>query len=534
MKRHAKPSLGAVTALVACIAISAVPATASADACPNDAFRVGASANLPDCRAYEMVTPPQKNGADVLPNPQRTRAAASGNAIQFSSLTGFGDVRGGSRATDYIAVRDSDGVWRTHGITPVQEPSSFVPDVGAGFEPRYMGEFSSDLSQGVFMAKTPLTTAPNVAHTVNLYLRNDLLTPGAGAYQLLTDAVSDQGSVYDPSLALQPQVAGASADFSHVLFESRRSLLPETAALDPSEPKLYEWVNGTLRYVGMVPTAPASTCGGAGPACVASVSQAGRGALFENSYTLGTISQDGRRVVFTVPDPIGGAQVHDGQLYLRDDQGTPALSDDVTVQVNASERVVPDTQQTALFWAASSDGSKVFFTTAEKLTDEDPNSSNDLYRYDLGAPADSRLTRVSVDSEPADNPGNDLANGHNVAGALGASSDGNTVYFAVNRSDGTQLIAGGSTTPPVGNGGAFGDARIYRWHTGTLTEVGGINDVDELPRLIGGFGWGVFPKLSRVSPDGRHLAFITQGTDQLLSTMASPSMTTAVARRSAR
>ena len=308
----------------------------------------------------------------------------------------------------------------------------------------------------------------------------------------------------------------ASGDFSHVIFESRSSLLAETAALDPTQPKLYEWVDGTTHLIGMVPTAPDQQCGGAGPACVPSVSQAGRGALLTKAYPSGTISEDGRRVIFTVADP---AIERGGQLYLRDDQGTPTLVDDTTVHVNASERAVPEAPASATFWAASSDGSKVFFTTAEKLTDEDPNSSDDLYRYDLNAPAGSRLTRISVDSEPGDNQGNDLANGHNVAGALGASQDGDTVYFA--NKDG-QLVAGGSTSPPVGDGGARGNARIYRWHTGTLHEVGGVNDGGELTQLLGRVGWGFAPKLSRVSPDGRHLAFLTQGTDQLLSHYGKP------------
>jgi hypothetical protein len=40
--------------------ISAPPARAGT--CPNEALRAGASAHLPDCRAYELVSPSDANG----------------------------------------------------------------------------------------------------------------------------------------------------------------------------------------------------------------------------------------------------------------------------------------------------------------------------------------------------------------------------------------------------------------------------------------------------------------------------------------
>ena len=43
-----------------------VPAAgADAQGCPNEALRVGAGERLPNCRAYEMVSPLDKNGAVI-------------------------------------------------------------------------------------------------------------------------------------------------------------------------------------------------------------------------------------------------------------------------------------------------------------------------------------------------------------------------------------------------------------------------------------------------------------------------------------
>jgi hypothetical protein len=458
-----------------------------------------------------------KGGADVLQFPQRTVAAAGGSAVVFSSLEGFAGVQGSGLAFDYVARRAPNGTWETHGITPKQQPEDIGIYLFGGFDTHYL-LFSEDLSHGVFLARSPLTDAPNVASAINLYARDDVLQPGDGSYSLLTNAASPLA----PSFEI-PYVADASADLSHVIFESSRNLTPDAASLDPSQPKLYEWVDGSVRLAGILPADE-----GGGP----TVSQAGQG--FAHGSPLvpvrGTISRDGRRVFFTAP-PFSGDGL-DGALYVRDDQGTATVGDDQTVRVSASERTdcagdptcggdgIPDpapdpsnpggVPPPAKFSAASNDGSKVFFTTTERLTDDDGNGANDVYRFDLDAPVGHRLTRLSVDSEPSDD-----ATQYEVSGVLGASTDGSYVYFTVNQG---QLVAG---NPTGDTGGPVGNARIFVWHAGTVHEVGAVNITTELFNMYGQ-GTLAFQKDSSVTPDGKHLVFLTEGTQELLSLYGKP------------
>ncbi|HYV16402.1 MAG TPA: hypothetical protein VE972_10315 [Conexibacter sp.] len=479
------------------------------------AFTGLSSAALPDGRVYEQVTPAQKRGADVISNPDRVRAAAGGGAIMFPSLTGFGDVRGTGVSTEYMSVRDDRGRWKTHGITPPQEPTSYLETALASLEPRYVGEMSPDLSRGVFLAKSPLGDSPNVAGAVNLYMRDDLLSSGAGMYELVSDATTMQGTDANN----KPWVAAASANFSHVLFESMRNLTDDavSAGLDTSEPKLYEWVSGTVRLAGILPAAEGGT---------ATVAQAGQGAV-QKRYTNGTISQDGRYVVFTGP-PYADNHTS-GVVYMRDDQGTLPTGDDTTTRISASERTDCDGDPTcggdgiadplpdpaysggppppATYWAASADGTQIFFTTSEQLADSDTNGASDLYRYDVNAPAGHHLTQLSIVNQPGGQSGG-------VSGVIGASADGSYVYFT-----GAQFVPGG---PTGDTGGPVGGVRISVWHNGGIHEVGAVNDGTEFRRILGNMGWGADPKWSRVTPDGKHMIFETQGTRELLSLYGRP------------
>jgi hypothetical protein len=436
---------------------------------------------LPDGRVWEQVSPAAKNAADVVPNATRTHASLDGDHVVYISLTGFGDVHGIADTSDYMAIRGSDGGWVTHGITPIQDVTGYQIIAGVA-EPTYLG-VSIDLAHGVYRTRSPLTEAPNVEGAINLYRRDDLLDAGAGGYELLTDAPTPQQPSSTLTSQLFPLFAGASADFSHVVFESRRALTDDAPVCATNPPDescptvLYETVDGTTRLVGRLPL---SEGGGPAPA-----SQAGRGAS-HGVQTAGAVSEDGARIVFSVP---ASNSDEGGELYLRDDQGTLATDDDTTVHLNLSESATP-LSGSAFFWAGSSDLSKIFFT-----------SGGQLYRYDLDAPADNHLTLISVDSQPADTGP--------VPGALGASRDGSIVYFITNDN---QLVATGPTGP---TGGPGGGERIFIWRNDdTIHEVGAANAGVETDALLARDG---AEKSTRISPDGTHLAFITEGTNELLS-----------------
>ncbi len=454
----------------------------SSAVCANAQYRIGSSADLIDCRAFELVTPPDKNGGDVMTSSQRTRAAADGSAVSFTSRNGFSDVAGTGVATEYMSVRSSDpnpgtSGWSTHGITPPQQPIPYSLLIN-GVDPGYQGSFSADLSKGVFLSWKPLSPEPSVVNVLSLYLRRDLRSAG-GSYSLLSpcplcDATSTPLPKITFPLGQEPRFAGASDDFGHIIFESTANLTPDASGGDV---KLYEALNGQVRIAGILPD------GTPAPNSFAGAGTGGGGA--SPFLTPHVISQDGSRVVFMVHETSCGlTSVFCGQLYLRENGSA-------TVQLNASERAVPDPNLSgpATYWDASVDDSRLFFTTQAALTDDAPiNGDQKLYMYDATRPASDQhnLTLLNVDHEPAD-PSND------VDGVIGVSANGDYVYFAASG----QLVAG----QPV-LGGALG---IYLWHHGVVTFVTqfpGASDPDNLNA-----DWSKVVKQASVTPDGRHLVF---------------------------
>lgn len=449
--------------------------------CATCATVPAAHAQPPNGRGYELVSPSAKLGNDVIAESSRTRAAAREApglpmAATFASLGGFADVRGMGVSTEYLAQRTAapgTSGWTTHAITPPQQPLSILAAAN-GLDPLYEGELAPDLTRGVFRAWSPLTDAPSVQGVPNLYLREDLRSAGAGSYRLLTAAAAPPAFSDGTE---RPYLAGASADLKHAIFESRLALTPDAV---PGNVMLYKSDRGAVRLL-----VPGSACPG-GVSAATPCSIAGAGAS-SRRLTSRALSADGARVVYASPVAKSGGVVRDpaspSVLYQLDDRGTADLSDDVTLQVNASEKTPPDQPQAARFETASSDGERVFFTSGEQLTDA-PGSG--LYLWRRTPDADGR--RLT------------LIGGGATSAAVGASEDGRRVYFL----GGGQLIPGG---PPVGQSG------IYLWQDadgtpgGTLAFVGAVTFSDAAAFNNNASPWNTGPNLARVTPDGRALLF---------------------------
>lgn len=438
-------------------------------ACANDDFRIGFAAFLPDCRAYEMVSPLDKNNGDIragvnVSNLEQLYAQASldGGKLTYSSATAFGDTEGAPYASQYIASRDPSTGWATHSITPPRETN--IAGGSSDFLSNQFVAFSSDLCTGWLFwdGDPPLgdPPTPGLEGYRNLYRRSNCGTSADGYEALTTRQPSTTLANADTEKGFNPVLQGFSADGTHAVFRANDALpVDEGPAPNPgkagsgSNRQLYEvYDEGKLRLVSVLPDGTASK-------------QQNTAGLF-TSYTIGSatnaVSTDGSRIFWT--SALLANQV--GTLYVR-------IDGQETVQVSGT---FP-----AAFSAATPSGSKALFTEA----------------------GDLRLFDVATETSTT------LAGG--VQGVAGASQDLSRVYFvSVQQLDPNPNSEGDL---PVG-----GQPNLYLWEAGkgstfVATLTGAEGSAGSPPSGVTGLSvsnYALAIRLSRVSPDGQHLAFVSR------------------------
>ena len=133
------------------------------ESCANKASRIGSGAYLPDCRAYEMVSPLDKAGGDIrvldtsLAEPAvHEQSSLDGEKLAYGSIRSFGGAVSAPYTSQYVARRVAGKEWETHPINP---PRGAPIDTAIEQFDTEFKAFSDDLCQAWFesFAEPPLS-----------------------------------------------------------------------------------------------------------------------------------------------------------------------------------------------------------------------------------------------------------------------------------------------------------------------------------------------------------------------------------------
>jgi hypothetical protein len=223
--------------------------------CPNEAFRVGPSAKLPDCRAYEMVSPVDKGGGDIVSAKSTTgdpggymQASPDGNSIAYTALfASFAGQETSGKFNQYLAARGSGG-WASQGIHPPVTGHNCCTSI-MGFNREFLG-FSTDLCNAwVIDYQEPALMPDGQDGIPNLY-RRDTCDPGAGGLETLADTpLLPQGTL--PDYVNANSLQGLSEDGSHALFASDAPLqLQDCRTSTTAKTISYQWLRDGVPIEG--------------------------------------------------------------------------------------------------------------------------------------------------------------------------------------------------------------------------------------------------------------------------------------------
>jgi sugar lactone lactonase YvrE len=407
---------------------------------------------LPDGRAWELVSPADKNGS-LVNFEESTQAASDGGGVTYTvEGVPLGDnvVGNGGGREQVLSVRGSGG-WRSEDLQPVQNPpkagesaGELLSVGGGGF-----GVFAPDLSRAVVGPGAATLLSPEALDEMT-YLRNNV----NGSFAPLFTAAS----VPPGTKAGEIHYTENTPDLNHFVFRSNLALTPE--AIPGS--LLYELSGGRWQLVSILPNGDQSN------------SRPVHLAGFENGNIAGparSVSVDGRRIAWTTGTPYGlvgvsGSGFDFTGLYVRD------MVEKKTVRVGG---------ETALYQMMSSDGSRIFFL-----------ENGELYEFDMD-------TGVQTDLTANHGVGETSAGVKELVSDV--SNDGSYVYFVA--------------TGALATGAVPGEDNLYlshdsggEWSTRYISTLSSEDEKDWYSRGVAG-GLNIGQISSRVSPDGRYLTFMS-------------------------
>ncbi len=441
---------------------------------------------LPECRAYELVTPPYKEGN--VPNP--FAVAEDGSHVVISSYGAFDSPAGDPFNTTtegavYLLTRTLSG-WKT---TPTSAPESmFRSEVSFwdlnqdSAEHNSASAFTESLWSLIPKTRPPGDSSFYLRRPDGTFVEVGSPTPGETAENL---------TAY--------RYLGASGDLSHILFEVGLGSVYE-----------YVGLGGARLSVGVIggtgSTVPASACG----ARLGS----GRELLSPLGSFYNAISANGSRIFFTAQRC--GTQPPVEELLAREEIDGAGVTSTMTTPISepsltycAESPASPCGD--AEFEGASQDGSRVFFTSTQGLV---AGASNDtesgdsavsgcaettpglsgcnLYEYEYFPGDTHRLVLVSGDAAPQ------------VQGVARISEDGSHVYF----------VAKGvltSAKDALGETAQEGGENLYVYERDAGFPEGRMSFVTKLSSQDAVDWARADDRPVETSSDGRYLVFVSHG-----------------------
>jgi hypothetical protein len=514
--------------------------------CPDEPARQARSSlNLPDCRAYEMVSPPEKNGG-LISRPfgglgLESAISDDGSRVLSSSLQclpGSPSCIGqrGSEGGTYEFARTPSGGWTTHTL----DPAAGALD---GAEAYTTWAADPNLGTSLFSALAPTPA-----------LQEDLWTRQADGTLVNVGPLEEEGRFTVKRHPYQQYLDEwlATADLSHVVYET----IKEGGAwgFDPSvKQALYEYANTSKPQPHPFPLMVGVTGGyedGENRSLVSICSTQLPPETNTNAKWDGTLSQTGRTVFFGAEGRDTGSSCESqssavapaaNQLWARVDgevgpeEAGPGLPEAHSVLISAATgkegsgcttptcEAAASSQKNAVeggdardarFEGATADGSAVVFASAQQLTDNaDQDEGENLYESVCAEPCPTPAEEQEPNARHRElfdvseaQGGGTVAGGPRVLGIEALSADGSHVYF----------VAEGVLTPGEENHNhehaENAEPNLYVYERdpahpkGHVAFIATFSSTSKLKDK--GMNWGEAGREhANVTPDGRFLVF---------------------------
>jgi hypothetical protein len=484
-----------LAAILTALAFTAAPALAAEASCAGlpepqraheEQLRVeNNSTQLPDCRAYELVSPAGKLGGigDVLNREypgqyvQPMQATADGEAITYNGEA-FTQAQAGT-VDQYVSRRTASG-WNTVNVSPSEQ------FVGGGGVAEIIGASSTLSSFLVASVRGSQLSAEAPEGYRNIYIDGNNASGSTAVVPLVTSVPTNRtGARFGEDEEGSPApilFAPASEDFLRVYFAANAQLTEGAPAGEETENNLYRWTAGKLHVINVLP-----------------------GGLAEPGATLGFVYDQFHEAGAIVPDLEHAVSANGMRAFWTDEHNHNLYLRETYLEVGEEKERTVLVGEDAKFLSANKEGTKVFFTDENKLTGESTAAPGlpDLYECELVGPPGSSV--CSVKDLTVDHNAGEHAN---VQGIVGMSEDGEYLYF----------VAGGV----LASGASLGSCpsttcNLYVDHDGVIMSVATLSGEDNEPN--GDYDGGeerheiadwtpeVWARQAEVSPNGRFLAF---------------------------